>query len=56
MPLQGFAFDQVPRAPHLTDQPLLEALGAAIPDAAVVRLEGAEGRDSGAERHRTVRN
>jgi Insertion element 4 transposase N-terminal/Transposase DDE domain len=35
MPLQGFAFEAVPRAPHLGDRPLLEALRLAIPDEAI---------------------
>jgi len=35
MPLQGFSLGQVPRAPHLADQPLLEALRLALPDAAL---------------------
>lgn len=35
MPLQGFAFAAVPRAPHLADQPLLDALRLALPDGAV---------------------
>ena len=35
MPLQGFAFGEVPHAPYLTDQPLLEALRGAIPDSAI---------------------
>jgi hypothetical protein len=35
MPLSGFSLAQVPRAPHLADQPLLEALRLALPDAAL---------------------
>jgi hypothetical protein len=35
MPLQGFSLEQVPRAPHLADQPLLEALRLALPDRAL---------------------
>ena len=35
MPLQGFAFEAVPRAPHLADRPLLDALRLALPDGAV---------------------
>jgi hypothetical protein len=35
MPLRGFSLGQVPHAPHLADQPLLEALRLAIPDEAI---------------------
>lgn len=35
MPLQGFAFEAVPHAPHLADQPLLDALRLALPDRAL---------------------
>jgi hypothetical protein len=35
MALHGFSLTQVPRAPHLADQPLLEALRLALPDAAI---------------------
>jgi transposase IS4-like protein/DDE family transposase len=35
MSLHGFSLAQVPRAPHLADQPLLEALRLALPDRAV---------------------
>ena len=35
MALQGFSLRQVPRAPHLADQPLLEALRLALPDRAI---------------------
>jgi hypothetical protein len=35
MPLSGFSLGQVPRAPHLADQPLLEALRLALPDQAI---------------------
>ncbi len=35
MSLQGFSLAQVPRAPHLADQPLLEALRLALPDRAI---------------------
>lgn len=33
--LRGFSLTQVPRAPHLADEPLLEALGLALPDGAI---------------------
>jgi hypothetical protein len=35
MALQGFSLRQVPRAPHLADQPLLEALRLALPERAI---------------------
>jgi hypothetical protein len=35
MPLQGFAFEAVPRPPHLADAPLLDALRLALPDHAL---------------------
>jgi len=35
MSLQGFSLTQVPRAPHLADEPLLEALRLALPDRAI---------------------
>lgn len=35
MSLHGFSLTPVPRAPHLADQPLLEALRLALPDAAI---------------------
>jgi Insertion element 4 transposase N-terminal/Transposase DDE domain len=35
MPLQGFAFEAVPRPPHLADAPLLDALRLALPDRAL---------------------
>ena len=35
MALHGFALRQVPRAPHLADEPLLEALRLALPDRAI---------------------
>jgi hypothetical protein len=35
MPLHGCSLSQVPRAPHLADQPLLEALHLALPDQAI---------------------
>jgi transposase IS4-like protein/DDE family transposase len=35
MPLQGFAFEVVPRPPHLADAPLLDALRLALPDRAL---------------------
>ena len=47
MPLHGLAFEQVPHAPHLTDQPPLQSLRAAIPDAAIeaaIRATGAQER------------
>jgi len=47
MPLHGFAFEQVPHAPHLTDQPLLKALPTTVPDAAIeaaIRATGAQER------------
>jgi hypothetical protein len=35
MPLTGFSLGALPRAPHLADEPLLEALRLALPDAAI---------------------
>ncbi len=35
MPLHGFAFEAVPRPPHLADAPLLDALRLALPDSAL---------------------
>ena len=43
MPLQGFAFEAVPRPPHLGDKPLLEALRLAIPDEAIDAVIAAAG-------------
>src|SRR5690349_13130652 len=43
MPLHGFSLAQVPRAPHLADQPLLEALRLALPDRAIDEAIGAAG-------------
>jgi Insertion element 4 transposase N-terminal/Transposase DDE domain len=43
MPLQGVAFEAVPRAPHLADQPLLDALRLALPDAALTEAIAAAG-------------
>jgi hypothetical protein len=45
MPLQGFAFEAVPRPPHLADAPLLDALRLALPDQAlddVILASGAQ--------------
>ena len=33
--MQGFSLTQVPRAPHLADGPLLEALRLALPEPAI---------------------
>lgn len=35
MSFRGFSLSQVPRSPHLADEPLLEALRLALPDAAL---------------------
>jgi hypothetical protein len=43
MPLHGFSLGQVPRAPHLADQPLLEALRLALPDRAIDEAIAATG-------------
>jgi transposase IS4-like protein/DDE family transposase len=43
MPLQGFSLAQVPRAPHLADGPLLEALRLALPEPAVDEVIAATG-------------
>src|SRR5689334_5566364 len=43
MPLSGFSLGQVPRAPHLADQPLLEALRLALPDRAIDEAIAATG-------------
>lgn len=43
MPLQGFSLGQVPRAPHLADEPLLEALRLALPDRAIDEVIAAAG-------------
>jgi transposase IS4-like protein/DDE family transposase len=43
MPLSGFWLGQVPRAPHLADQPLLEALRLALPDRAIDEAIAATG-------------
>lgn len=43
MSLQGFSLTQVPRAPHLCDQPLLEALQLALPDRAIDEVIDAAG-------------
>jgi hypothetical protein len=43
MPLHGFAFEAVPRAPHLADLPLLEALQLALPERALDEAVAATG-------------
>src|SRR5439155_21548281 len=43
MPLQGFSLTQVPRAPHLADGPLLEALRLALPEPATDEMIAATG-------------
>jgi transposase IS4-like protein/DDE family transposase len=43
MPLHGFAFEAVPRAPHLADPPLLEALQLALPEQAIAEAVTATG-------------
>jgi hypothetical protein len=43
MPLTGFAFEAVPRPPHLADAALLNALCLALPDAAVDEALSASG-------------
>jgi len=43
MPLQGFSLTQVPRAPHLADGPLLEALRLALPEPAIDEVIAATG-------------
>jgi hypothetical protein len=43
MPLRGFSLTQVPRAPHLADEPLLEALRLALPDRAIDEAIAAAG-------------
>lgn len=43
MPLQGFSLTQVPRAPHLADGPLLEALRLALPEPAIDEVLAATG-------------
>jgi hypothetical protein len=43
MPVSGFSLGQVPRAPHLADQPLLEALRLALPDRAIDEAIAATG-------------
>jgi hypothetical protein len=43
MSLQGFSLTQVPRAPHLADQPLLEALQLALPEQAIDEVIDATG-------------
>ena len=48
MSLPGFSLTQVPRAPHLADQPLLEALRPALPDRAVDEAISAADAGSGA--------
>src|SRR5215210_43923 len=43
MSLHGFAFEVVPRAPHLADLPLLEALQLALPERAIDEAVAATG-------------
>jgi hypothetical protein len=43
MPLYGFAFEAVPRPPHLADQPLLDALRLALPDQVLDEVIAASG-------------
>jgi len=43
MPLHGCSLGQVPRAPHLADQPLLEALRLALPEQAIDEAIAATG-------------
>jgi hypothetical protein len=43
MPLHGFAFEAVPRPPHLADTPLLDALRLALPDQALDAAIAASG-------------
>src|SRR3954465_228342 len=43
MPLHGFAFEAVPRAPHLAALPLLDALHRALPEPAIDEVVAATG-------------
>jgi hypothetical protein len=43
MPLHGFAFEAVPRPPHLADEPLLDALRLALPDEALTEAIATSG-------------
>lgn len=52
MALQGFSLTQVPRAPHLADGPLLEALRLALPESAIDEVIATTG--TGEQRRRLL--